>query len=362
MNINKNFCGIIICLSLLSACNSDTSSLINAGSSSSPATTSETTPGSSAAGGALTVYFTQPDSIAATTLTGGPETALISSINAATTSVDVAIYELSLANITQSLIDANNRGLRVRVLTDTDNLDWEQVENLMSAGIAVKGDLRSALMHNKFTVIDNQQVWTGSMNYTYNGAYHHDENLLKLDSIAAALNYTEEFEQLWVGIHNKNNTSDSVFNVNGTTIQAYFSPDDNFRSAHLLPLIQSAQKSVHFMAYAFTSSDITTALSNLNENGLDVKGVLDASQSGQSSAQYNDLKALNIDVLLDKNSYKLHHKVMIIDSRYVVTGSYNFTQNAESNNDENSLIIDDTNLAASYEAEFARVYNKANAR
>lgn len=353
------FWGVAACLSLLAACNTDTSSLTNIVSGGSTATNTTTT-GGTTAGGALTVYFTQPDASSATTLTGGPETALISAINAATISVDVAIYELSLTNLTQSLIDANNRGLRVRVLTDTDNIDWEQVKRLINAGIAVKGDQRSALMHNKFTVIDNQQVWTGSMNYTYNGAYHHDENLLQLNSVAAALNYTEEFSQLWVGIHRKTNTADSVFNESGTSIQVYFSPDDNFRSAHLLPLLESAQQSVHFMAYSFTSSDITNTLGNLKNNGIEIKGVLDTSQSGQSSAQYDDLKAKGIDVLLDKNPYKLHHKVMIIDNRYVVTGSYNFSQNADNNNDENSLIIDNTSLATSYEAEFSRVYSKAS--
>jgi phosphatidylserine/phosphatidylglycerophosphate/cardiolipin synthase-like enzyme len=311
---------------------------------------------------AINVYFSQPDAANANSESGGPETHLIAAIDQAHISIDVAIYELSLKNVTQSLIKAHQRDVRVRVLTDSDNFSWQQIQELSRAGIAVKGDQRSALMHNKFTVIDKKQVWTGSMNYTYNGAYHYNENLLQLDSIAAATNYTEEFEQLWVGIHSQVNSSDSVFTVNNSAVQIYFSPDDHFRSQHLIPLLQSAKQSVHFMAFAFTSTDITTTLSNLNQQGIEVKGVVDSGQAKSSYAQYDDLKNENIDVLLDGNPEKLHHKVMIIDHRYVVTGSYNFSQSAETRNDENSVIIENSNLAFRYEQEFTRVYQKASSK
>ena len=313
-------------------------------------------------GGALTVFFTQPDASNAQTLTGGPETQLIAAIDKARISIDVAIYELSLKNVTQSLIKAHQRNVTVRVYTDTDHFAWKEFKALIKAGIAVKGDKRSALMHNKFTVIDNKQVWTGSMNYTYNGAYHHNENLLRLDSPAAALNYSEEFSQLWKGIHRQANTSDSVFTINNSTVKVYFSPDDKFRTNYLLPLLATAKQSVHFMAFAFTSNDIANKLVLLKQQGIEVKGVFDKNQSGQSYSQYDDLDKQNIDVLLDGNSYKLHHKVIIIDHRYVVTGSYNFTQNAETRNDENSVIIDSVSLANRYEQEFSRVYQQAKSK
>jgi len=341
---------------IITACNN------SAGFNQSPNNSSAISANAPVSAGALSVYFTQPDSSKADLLNGGTETALMTAINQARISVDVAIYQLSLKNITQSLIQAHQRNVQVRVLTDSDHLGWQQIKALSNAGIAVKGDQRSALMHNKFTVIDNKQVWTGSMNYTYNGAYHHDENLLKLDSIAAASTYNEEFEQLWVGIHRQANASASVFTINNSTVQVYFSPDDHFRTQHLIPLLQAAKQSVHFMAFAFTSSDISNTLSHLKQQGVEIKGVVDSSQAGASAAQYDDLKNKGIDVLLDGNPKILHHKVMIIDQRYVVTGSYNFSQNAETRNDENSVIIDNTALAARYEQEFRRVYQTANSK
>jgi phosphatidylserine/phosphatidylglycerophosphate/cardiolipin synthase-like enzyme len=354
MNNHHPFLLLLFCFFLITSCNN------SAGfNQQNDTSTSTGTPSTNNSSEAFAVYFSQPNASNAQTLTNGPETHLIAAINQARTSVDVAIYELSLKNVTQSLINAHQRNVRVRVLTDSDNFSWQQIQELSNAGIAVKGDQRSVLMHNKFTIIDKTQVWTGSMNYTYNGAYHHNENLLQLDSVAAATNYTEEFEQLWVGIHRQINASDSVFTINNSTVRVYFSPDDHFRSQQLIPLLQAAKQSVHFMAFAFTSTDITQTLSNLQQQGIEIKGVVDTSQSGSSYAQYDDLKAENIDVLLDGNPKKLHHKVMIIDHRYVVTGSYNFSQSAETRNDENSVIIDNSDLAAQYEQEFIRVYQQA---
>jgi len=56
----------------------------------------------------------------------------------------------------------------------------------------------------------------------------------------------------------------------------------------------------------------------------------------------------------------MHHKVIVIDERIVITGSYNFTSRAERTNDENLLIIDDPSLTAAYLAEFERVFEQAN--
>lgn len=311
---------------------------------------------------AISVYFADASAPGAANYTGGPENQLIAAINSAQKMVDVALYELSLQNLTDSLISAHNRGVQVRVLTDTDNLDWDRFVELAFNGIEVKGDNRSALMHNKFFVIDNEEVWTGSMNMTYTGAYRNRENLIRLDHYQAALNYAEEFSQLWAGIHNQANATDNYFLINNTPVDVHFSPDANFRGTRLLPLLQQAQQSVHMLAFSFTSVDIAAELLALDLQGIDVKVVVDSSQTGHSSSQYDDLLALGVDIRRDGQSHKLHHKVIIVDSRYVLTGSYNFSENAESRNDENSVIIDSPALAQQFEQEFADIYSHSNAR
>jgi phosphatidylserine/phosphatidylglycerophosphate/cardiolipin synthase-like enzyme len=68
-----------------------------------------------------------------------------------------------------------------------------------------------------------------------------------------------------------------------------------------------------------------------------------------------------VDVLEDGNCYILHHKVIVIDERIVITGSYNFTASAERDNDENLVIVYDPLLARDYLKEFERVYAQAQA-
>lgn len=323
-------------------------------------TTQSDTSGAGVSGaGSIQLFFSQPDAADASLYINGPEEYLIDAIDSASNSVDMAIYELSLRNVTESLVKAHHRGVQVRVLTDSDNLDWDRMVELKAAGIAVKGDGRTALMHNKFTVIDNREVWTGSMNLTYYGAYRNRENLLRVASTSAASNYSEEFSQLWAGIHNQDNAADNYLNISGTLIDVHFSPDDNFRQTRLIPLLQQATQSVKMLAFSFTSADIADELVKLEQQGVDVSIVLDSSQSGQSSSQYDDLQALGMDVRRDGQSFKLHHKVIIIDGRYVVTGSYNFSESAESRNDENSLVIDSSAIAHSFEQEFADIYSRS---
>lgn len=308
---------------------------------------------------AISVYFSRPEATTAASYTGGLETQLVNAIDNARLSIDMAIYELSLDNLVQSLIDAHERGVDVRVYTDSDNLDWQAFVSLKTAGITIKGDGRSALMHNKFTVIDDAEVWTGSMNYTYYGAYRHNENLLRIRHVEAAANYAEEFEQLWQGIHNMPNAAATDFNIGAADVSVHFSPDDNIRANFLLPMLKQADSSVYVMAYSFTSDEIAAQLVALMQQGVEVKIVVDESTRNQQGAEYAALKAQGMDIHLDGNSHKLHHKVIIIDGQHVVTGSYNFTQSAETRNDENMVIIRNRTIAANFSAEFDKVYQQA---
>lgn len=110
------------------------------------------------------VYFTDPDSPTAETYHGGPDQALVEAIEAARLSIDVAVLDLNLWSLRDALIDAQERGVSVRLVVDSDYLDEDEIQEIKDAGIPVLGDRREGLMHDKFTVIDRTEVWTGSMN------------------------------------------------------------------------------------------------------------------------------------------------------------------------------------------------------
>jgi phosphatidylserine/phosphatidylglycerophosphate/cardiolipin synthase-like enzyme len=87
---------------------------------------------------------------------------------------------------------------------------------------------------------------------------------------------------------------------------------------------------------------------------------MDADQMGSNTGtEYDGFRAAGLDVRLDGEPGLLHHKVIIIDGEIVVMGSYNFTASAEKYNDENLIVIHNSEIAALYMQEFRRAYAAA---
>jgi len=123
----------------------------------------------------FTVYFTPNSQV---------EAYLIEAINSAQKSVYVAFYDLDLVSVAEALVEARlARGVDVRVVIDSDNADNPAASLLVEAGIAV-GDDDSDYMHNKFMVVDDELVWTGSMNPTFNGVYKNNNNVVVVTGCA----------------------------------------------------------------------------------------------------------------------------------------------------------------------------------
>jgi phosphatidylserine/phosphatidylglycerophosphate/cardiolipin synthase-like enzyme len=105
---------------------------------------------------------------------------------------------------------------------------------------------------------------------------------------------------------------------------------------------------------------LSEALIERAKSGVTVTGVFDKDQyHSNSGTEFDTLRQAGIDVRLDGNPRLMHHKVLIIDQQTVITGSYNFSNNAEQKNDENTLIIHNQEIAAQYVTEFHQIYNLA---
>lgn len=310
------------------------------------------------------IYFTQPEIPSAETYRGGPDDALVSAIERARLSVDMAAYDLNLWSIRDALLAADRRGVAVRLVIESDKSDQDEIQQLKDAGIPILGDRREGLMHNKFTIIDRNEVWTGSMNYTLSDTYRNNNNLMYLRSSRLAEDYTTEFEEMFVddrfGPGSPANTPYPELSLDGTKVEVYFSPDDHVLD-RLVGLVWSAKESVHFLAYSFTQDELADALLSRHLEGVDVSGVMEARQvASNTGSDYQRFRDAGLDVRVDANPNNMHHKVLIIDERIVVTGSYNFSKNAEERNDENLLVIYDPQIAAQYMQEFQRIFTSAS--
>lgn len=309
------------------------------------------------------IYFTDPSAPNSRRLRGGPDQQLADAIRQAQLSVDVAVYEFNLWSVRDALLDAQRRGLTVRVVAESDNLDTKEIRQLLAAGIPVLGDRREGLMHHKFVVIDRQEVWSGSMNFTTTDGYRNHNNLVRLRSSPLAENYLTEFNEMFVddlfGPGSPANTPFPRFTIEGTPVEVYFSPEDGVLG-RLVELVMQARQSIHFMAFSFTQDDLADAMIARASQGVSVRGVLDESQyQSNIGSEYDRLMRAGVDVRLDGNSNKMHHKVIVIDDQLVITGSYNFTYSAENKNDEDVLILHDPQMASAYLAEFQQIWQQA---
>lgn len=130
-------------------------------------------------------------------------------------------------------------------------------------------------------------------------------------------------------------------------LRACFSPDGQCTDK-IVDAISSAQSSIAVAAYAFTCPQIAEALRDVYRRGVDVQLLIDKSQLKEEYSQFPFLLREGVPVFIDPAEGIAHNKTMILDNRWVLTGSFNFTRAANSKNAENILLIDDPSLVQIY--------------
>ncbi len=315
--------------------------------------------GYGARGSFYEIYFTDPFNPDSSRDEGGPDVPLVQSLDDARVSIDIAAYSMSLRSVLDALLRAQKRGVQVRMVMESDNMTDVVPKALIDAGIPIIGDNRPGLMHDKFIVIDRSEVWGGSMNYTTPGTYEDNNNLIHIKSEKVADDYTVEFEEMFkrnfFGPDVIAKTPYPHLTIDGIPMEVYFSPDDGVAS-RIVELLRGAQQSITFMAYSFTAGDFGKIISQKAKEGLKINGVMEDEQiKSNKGTQFTYFESAGLPVYRDGNPGQMHHKVFIIDDKIVIAGSYNFSFSAETQNDENVMIFFDPQIAAQYQAEFARV-------
>ena len=129
------------------------------------------------------------------------------------------------------------------------------------------------------------------------------------------------------------------------SIEVCFTPGMDCRTK-IIREINNANKSIYVQAYSFTDKYIANALIKAINRGIDINVILDKTQ--KNSVLTKSLIKSHIEVSVDDKVAIAHNKVMIIDEKEVITGSYNFTESAQKRNAENLLIIKDEKIAYKY--------------
>ena len=297
-------------------------------------------------------------------------------IDRAQQTLEYAVYNNTTTGITTSLNNAYDRGVQIRIIAEASNSNTA-LNNLNSAiPILLRQNSQGSGMHNKFMVIDaddpnNAFTVTGSTNYTNSSFYTDANNLVIIEDQALARCYRMEFNEMWGGSGaqpnlanskfgaDKTNNTPHLFNVGGTLIESSFSPSDG-TTARIDAALRTADVTVEFALFAFTMNSLVSTLTTVEAlPGRTVRGIMESDDMDLGTFQSLLNGGIDVRPDGDPDSY-LHHKYAIVDrgtvaaaDPLVITGSHNWSYNAETLNDENTLIIHNEEIADHFYQEWS---------
>ncbi|WP_045687090.1 phospholipase D-like domain-containing protein [Hymenobacter sp. AT01-02] len=343
--------------------------------------------------GKMRTYFTNPVNTTlalpgntATYLANGAVADTIARyISRAQQTLDIAVYNWNSPVILAAVNAAQARGVQVRVIYENDNTN-ASISGLNAAIPRIGRQTTQNIMHNKFVVIDansttpNQPwVWTGSTNWTPAQLSTDRNNSLAIQDQSLARVYTIEFNEMWGGGtqttavfgSRKTDNTPHYLNIGGKSVESWFSPTDNV-NGRLIETVATADNDLHIATMLITQSDIARAI----RDQVQLKGIAsctevlldDTTSSAASGSVFRTIKtAVGNRILVNKLSGIMHHKYAIVDAGasqsdpLVFVGSHNWSLSANTENDENTLVVHDALITNQFYQEFARRIADQNA-
>lgn len=296
--------------------------------------------------------------------------ALLNQVNSAQDSIDFAIYGYTkIPALQQALKNAEKRGVKIRFVYDIDSKGQNLYPDTLyltkiltdnQADFAQSG--RNAIMHNKFFIFDNKTVLTGSANISNTDMSGFNSNaILLINSPQIAEAYEAEFEQMYSGKFHKSKSKikeKEDISIDGANISIYFSPKDSVIKTQIIPIIDSSQKYIYMPVFLITHKQLAESLVRAAKRGVSVKVILDATNAHTGASKHKFLRQNGIQVKTENFAGKLHSKSIIIDDKYTIIGSMNFSRSGEGINDENLVIIKNPAIAVFYKNFFQYLWNR----
>jgi phosphatidylserine/phosphatidylglycerophosphate/cardiolipin synthase-like enzyme len=306
-------------------------------------------------------------------------------ISRAKYTVDIAQYDYSasssgstMAVLANACNAAQARGVVVRWIYDGSQPNSGLP--LLNSGVNKLASpvISGYIMHDKFTVIDvnstnssDAYLLTGSNDWGVTQTDSCYNNLVIFQDKPLANAYYLEFNKMWGGTGAtpvtanekfgtaKTHSAVNSFNVNGTTVEVYFSPKDT-AEAHLVKAINTVNNELFFGIYTFTDNTVANLIKTKYQSGIAVRGIMDSySQTNTPYTTLSPVMGANLKVFTGATTYVVYHnKTMLIDpltpssDPQVFTGSYNWTSAGNATNDENSVIIHDATITNEYYQSF----------
>ena len=312
---------------------------------------------------------------------------LVKFIQGAKHSLDVAIYDMRNPDVLKALKGMSTK-VQLHILYDAGKAGGNSTtvdpkvsttaQAINAAGLKALAqpvkEKGGHLMHDKFIVRDGASVWSGSGNFTNGGLLLQDNNFFTMDSPTIAAAYSKMFGDLSSPGHTASHTtgvttSPTKIKIGNISVTISFSTEVGATEAIEVAVQNRLKGAKKIRVIAMLVSDPGILASLLALKKKDIKGVLDPHEMKvvmKNNATDPKFWFANGDPRFvaanshafngkgDQNDF-MHNKVMIIDDKVVITGSYNFSENAEAN-DENLLIFESAALAGAYDKYFNALF------
>jgi phosphatidylserine/phosphatidylglycerophosphate/cardiolipin synthase-like enzyme len=328
------------------------------------------------------------------------EQVIVDFIDGAEESLDIAVQELDNERIAKAILAAQWRGISIRIVLEQSYLreedlkvakppkpkqgetaeqalerwQWDPEEGdnavnrrlataLLQSDVDLKIDFNKEIFHQKFVVRDyrghgkgkpTSALLSGSTNFTDTDCHSNLNHIFVFHDAGICEQYANQFAEIERGEFGPRGLGGAppVFDLAGVPVTVLFAPD-NFPEQEVVKQVLKAEKEIEFAIFTFAgSSAIDDALLMAARADCDVTGVLDRGQAGQSwTAPYGEpggappwLDRENISLHVPEEEEKsgvrkLHHKLMVVDHRTVLAGSFNYTNPANAFNDENLFVL-----------------------
>lgn len=317
-------------------------------------------------------------------------------IDSAKTSVYLAVYNFNKQSIIDAILRANIRNLDVRVVGDIDEFYTLGYQTMQHEKVDMILGNSSGIQHNKFAVIDSKYVFMGTGNLSNTDMLRNNNNWYIIENEEMARLYTDEFMQMYngqFGAKKRPRSSSYEFTANNHKVEVFFSPYDGQRAMdRLIELVNSAQKTIHYMIFAYTHDELAAAMVKAaRQKNILVQGTHDstfingvseeaprlfaASYTNKYTDVGNEVRHKygpfprvdgNENTSIRNNPAhggKMHAKTLIIDAgtpdAIMATGSFNWSNNAIVNNDENMIILHDPSIAETVFRQFQETWSVA---
>jgi len=312
-------------------------------------------------------------------------------IDGAKKSLHIAVQELDSPTVAQAILDAaarpkdppvtRDKFIDMKVILEGDYLTEETAAAnplvpgganevnrelhaaLLRARVDVITDLNQKIFHQKFVVrdagTDNAAVLTGSTNFTLTDTGTNPpsnrklrgnnlNNVLILHGKTVAALYLAEFLRMRAGtfgdMHERVEPKPREFRIGTVRVKPLFAPRHGPEMEIMKQMLKARQR-IDFAMFTFSqSSGIDDTMNRLVGPGLPIRGVVDREQGGMVWAATSGLEAAGVQLFENTKGNgvrKVHHKLMTIDDEIIIAGSLNYTDPANTLNDENIVVIGD---------------------